>query len=150
MLENEDLFIQHEKQGSILSEQELDSLFSFLSREFSFSVEGALDWSSRHYSKKWYLPRRGQSGLQQLLSELPIDHKTTVSVMRSDKETVFHDTAKTVFSHIPTLIKTDTNLVIIPNSLRWILEIGADDYLYFDFLVPGEKEFCGLYGTCPL
>lgn len=145
----EDFFIQAIADQRILSGEDADKLRYALSK--SFSMDGcSLDWSERPLSKKWYVPRRGIAGFRQLLADFPVAPRTTVYLCRDDHHDVVVEQFENFSRHPDGYWQEGKSLLIIPDNGRWIAGLTSDGYLYFDFSIPDEKSFSGLFGACPI
>lgn len=120
-----------------------------LEESFGMTVQG-LDWSNRPYAKKWYLPRRGRSGILGILNDMPLAPRDKVYVLRSDQEQIISNNVQMVFKNILKFLKTGTMLLIIPENGKWLIEFDLNGYLYFDYSIPDERTFTGYFGACPI
>jgi len=146
----EDRFREALNSGQGLGLEKTEHLQAAIRIAMPVNSDGSISWEERPMSKKWYWPRRGRRGLIYLLQDLPVEKKRTVYVLRSDIEEGLQLSVDDLIRYILDLYRQGTSLIMLSESGKWIAELTADGYLHFDFSIPDEKEFHGLFGACPM
>jgi len=150
MNEHDDLFIKTINDGKAISGAAAERLQTALKTVFLFLETGGINWAHRQFAKKWYYPRRGRSGITSLLHDLELEERSLAYIIRSDQKSILVAKVGFIINSIFRLMKDGETLLIVATNGRWIIEFSLDQYLHFDYSIPDEKKFSGLYGACPI
>jgi hypothetical protein len=98
---------------------------------FVFGEDGAIDWTTRAFSKRWSMRRLGRAGLSELIAE-HVAHRTECFSITPGEEPV----RTTVGGALRALPRgtLDAHRWLVSTQGRWIMELSAGRTFTFDFV----------------